>query len=467
MMKSVARLLYRAQESLLKRPTFALWRSLEKSQWLSHGEIEALQEKRLNALLATALEHSPWHAQRIREAGMEEMVRSQAVTLADLRRLPLMDKRDARENVDTLVWHEAPGGVYKYTTGGSSGEPLIFYFGRERQAADAANRMRAHRWWGVEPGEKELYLWGAPVELNKTDRIKKLRDTLLNQRLLNAFEMSPARMDDYCRFIGAWRPACIFGYASSLALLAAHAEARRYRFTQPGLKVVFATGEPLYPHQRELIERVFGVPVAVEYGCRDGGYLAHQAPGGQLLQMSETVIIEMLDGEGKPVGPGEAGEVVITNLATAAQPFIRYRTGDQARVGTMPDRGGRGLHVLDEVLGRQTDFVVREDGTLMHALSLIYVLRATEGVARFKCIQHTPLDLEVQVVPDSRWNDLARQKVIDGLRARMGENLRVDLRLVDVIPAEVSGKYRYVVSHVDLDGELRQASGQYPASSAF
>lgn len=454
---SMARRLYQAQERLLKRPTYEHWRDLEQSQWLSRGELEALQTRRLNGLLRTALDHSPWHAQRLREAGLERAIQLGEVALDDLRRIPLMNKRDARENVEDIVWRDAPGGVYKYTTGGSSGEPLIFYFGRERQAADAANRMRAHRWWGVEPGEKELYLWGAPVELNKSDRVKKLRDQLLNQHLLNAFEMSPIRMDEYCRFIDQWQPACIFGYASSLALLAAHAKARKFRFMLPELKAVFATGEPLYPHQRELIEQVYGAPAAVEYGCRDGGYLAHQVQDGRLLQMSETVILEILNPAGEPVEPGEAGEVVITNLATAAQPFIRYRTGDQARAGMAQDGNGRGLHVLEEVLGRQTDFVVREDGTLMHALSLIYVLRATEGVARFKCIQHTPVDLEVRVVPDSRWNDLSKQKVIEGLRARMGNNLRVDIHLVEDIPAEASGKYRYVVSHVPLEGELRQA----------
>jgi hypothetical protein len=108
-----------------------------------------------------------------------------------------MNKRDARDHVEQLVWREAPGGVFRYTTGGSSGEPLIFYFGRARQAADAAGRLRARRWWGVQPGDREVYLWGAPVELNRTDRIKTLRDRLVNQLLLNAFEMSPARMDDY------------------------------------------------------------------------------------------------------------------------------------------------------------------------------------------------------------------------------------------------------------------------------
>ncbi len=154
--------------------------------------IEAYQTQRLNQLLASALAHSPWHADRLRAGGSGGCGQAGRVTLDDLPRLPTMNKRDARDNVDQLVWRGVPGGVFKYTTGGSSGEPLIFYFGRARQASDAAGRMRARRWWGVEPGEREAYLWGAPVELNKTDRIKTLRDRLVNQLVLNAFAMSPA-----------------------------------------------------------------------------------------------------------------------------------------------------------------------------------------------------------------------------------------------------------------------------------
>ena len=76
-----------------------------------------------------------------------------------------MDKTDAATHRDGIAWRDVPGGAFEYNTGGSSGEPLIFYFGRWRQASDAAGRMRARRWWGVEPGEREVYLWGAE-ELN-------------------------------------------------------------------------------------------------------------------------------------------------------------------------------------------------------------------------------------------------------------------------------------------------------------
>jgi len=449
-----ARGVFRLQEAAMHRPTFPMLEEIERTQWLSRDDMLDYQTGHLNVLLQTALAHSPWHAARLRAAGLAETVRAGAMLPGDLLRLPTMDKRDARDNVEQLVWREVPGGVFPYTTGGSSGEPLFFHFGRARQAADAAGRLRARRWWGVQPGEREVYLWGAPVELSRTDRIKTLRDRLVNQLLLNAFEMSPARMDDYLAAIEAWNPKAIYGYASSLALLAAHAEARGIRPRLPALRVVSSTGEPLFPHQRELIERVFGVPVSVEYGARDAGLMALQSPDGALLQMSETHLIEVLDAAGSPA---EEGEAVITSLVSAAQPFIRYRTGDVVRRSGRTDPGGRGLAVLDAVVGRQTDFIVAADGRIMHALAVIYVLRAVPGVGQFKLIQHAVDRIEVQVVPDARWNDAAREAVVRGLRARLGTTLAVDLRLLDAIAPEASGKHRYVVSRVPLRGALAQA----------
>lgn len=453
-----ARSVYRAQEAAMRRPTFAMLAELERTQWLSRDAMQDYQTRRLNGLLHSALAHSPWHADRLRAAGLREAVQTGGVTLSDLARLPTMNKRDARENVDQLVWRAAPGGVFKYTTGGSSGEPLIFHFGRMRQASDAAGRMRARRWWGVQPGEREAYLWGAPVELNKTDRIKTLRDRLVNQLVLNAFAMSPERMDEYLDALQTWQPRCVYGYASSVALLAAHAEARQRTLRTPRLRVVCTTGEPLYPHQRELIARVFDAPVANEFGSRDIGFTAHEAPSGQMLLMSESHIVEVLDAAGQPVAPGEAGEAVITGLTSAAQPFIRYRTGDVLRVSAEPAAGGQGLHVIAEVTGRQTDFVVAADGRVMHALAVIYVLRAVPGIAQFKCIQHALDRMEVQIVPNAGWNEAAHAAVVAGLRARLGDALQVEVRRLDEIPPEASGKHRYVVSRVPLAGALKQAA---------
>ena len=452
-------IVYPLQEFLVRRPTFHYLKTLEESQWYSRPKMEELQLRKLTELFRVALAHSPWHAHRIRAAGIELEGGGGSVTFEDLRRVPVMTKADATENVDSIVWSGVPGGAYKYNTGGSSGQPLIFYFGRLRQASDAAGRIRARRWWGVDVGDREVYLWGAPVELSKTDRIKTIRDRLLNQLVLNAFEMSSVSMDDYADAIQAFGPKCIYGYASSIALLASHVRERGIRLNLPDLKVVCVTGEPLYAHQRAQIEEVFRAPVANEYGSRDIGFTAHETPRGQMLLMSESLILEVLDpASGQPVPAGEIGEAVLTGLCSTAQPFIRYRTGDMVRCTDDRCEQGRGLHVISEVVGRSTDFIVRSDGTIMHALAVIYVLRAIPGVLEFKFIQHSVSDVEILVVTDRHWTPAAAAAITSGTRERLGSDVRVTIREVDRIAAEQSGKYRYVVSHVPLPAGLAVSS---------
>jgi len=439
--------LYPLHEALLRRPTFRQVADLERTQWLSRAEIEALQLERLAGLLRTAAAHSPWHAQRMAGAGIDP---DADLTWEAFRRLPTMTRTDARENRDRIAWLGVPGGASLYNTGGSSGQPLSFYFGRSRQASDASGRIRARRWWGVDVGAREVYLWGAPVELSKTDRTKQLRDRAFNQLLLNAFEMSPARMDTYLDEIERFQPECIYGYASSVALLASHAANRSRKPLLRRLRAVCTTGEPLYPHQRQLIADVFKAPVANEFGSRDIGFTAHETPAGQMLLLSEHVVLESLDPQGEPVPPGEMGEAVLTALCSEAQPFIRYRTGDMVRLGNEGCREGRGLHVIGEVVGRSTDFVVRADGTIMHALAVIYVLRAIEGIREFKIIQHELDRIEVLVVPDARWTPAAAAAIERGLQARLGADVRIETHVVDDIAPEASGKHRYVVSNIKV-----------------
>ncbi len=437
-------LIYPLQEKLLNRPTFSYLKSLEKSQWYSRKELEALQLQKLQALLTTAKAHCPWHSRRIIEAGIDP----ESLTFADFKKMPLMTRADAQLHGQEMTWQNVPGGVFRYTTGGSSGQPLIFNFGRTRQASDAAGRIRARRWWGVNVGEPEVYLWGAPVELNKTDRIKRIRDGLLNQLLLNAFAMSPEKMAQYLDAIQKFKPKCIYGYASSVALLASYAKQNGKTLSLPDLKVVCTTGEPVYPEQRALISDVFQVPVANEYGSRDAGFIGHENSHQQMLLLSESNILEVLDPDGNPVKPGELGEAVMTGLCSEAQPFIRYRTGDMVKLSADTDKDGRGLHVIESVAGRSTDFLIHQNGSVVHALAAIYILRETSGVEQFKIIQQAINEFEILIVTNSFWDSVSLRVIEEKFKSRFGQGCNVQLQLVNQIPPEASGKIRQVVSKV-------------------
>ena len=116
------------------------------------------------------------------------------------------------------------GPLARYNTGGSSGEPLIFYIGKDRTSHDVGAKWRATRWWGVDIGDPELVVWGSPIELGSQDRLRAWRDKLLRTELLPAFEMSEAKLDGFIATIRRKRPKMLFGYPSALSHIARHAE---------------------------------------------------------------------------------------------------------------------------------------------------------------------------------------------------------------------------------------------------
>ncbi len=437
------RLICPAHERLLGRKTFAYLRELEESQWSSPADLRGLQRAKLGALLRHADANVPFYRQRFREAGIDT---DRLNPFEALGRLPTLDKSEVRASLDQMLWRDGPGRLTRSSTGGSSGEPLTFFLGRRRQGYDQAARIRTHRWFGVDVGDRELYLWGSPIELNRVDRLKRLRDWSFNHRLFSAFEMSPGAMDAYLNAWDRFRPACLFGYPSSIALLCTHAIARDRRLDTRSLSAVFVTGELCYAHHREAITSYFGVPVADGYGSREAGFIAHECPQGAMHLTAESVIVEIF-AEGKPVEVGRSGEIVVTHLDAYAMPFIRYRTGDMGRLRPGRCSCGRGLPLMDVVEGRTTDFLRLPDGTVRHALSIIYPLRAMAGIKQFRVTQHEDHAVTIDVVRNDRSDRITREAVERSVRPVLGNEIPVTVELVDRIAAAGSGKHHYVISH--------------------
>lgn len=434
------------QERAKRHSTVAARRELERTQWLPRPALESLRLQRLRRLLTEAGTHVPYYQQVFAASGF----RPETVTaLSDLAKLPFLTKPLIREHTEALKSRVA-GPLARSNTGGSSGEPLVFYLGKERVSHDVAAKWRATRWWDVDIGDPEIVVWGSPIELGAQDRIRALRDAVFRTELLPAFEMSPAKLDDFLARIRRRRPRMVFGYPSSIGRIVAHARERGVRLDDLGVKVVFVTAERLYDGQRAAISQAFGASVANGYGGRDAGFLAHQCPSGGMHITAEDVIIEIVSSDGRVLPVGETGEIVVTHLASSEFPFIRYRTGD---VGALSDETcacGRTLPLLGKIEGRSTDFIVAADGTVMHGLALIYVVRDLPGIAAFKIVQESLDHTRVLVVPGAGYEAANVQAIERGIGRRLGEGVRVEVAEVAEILLEKSGKHRYVVSRVSV-----------------
>lgn len=419
-------------------------KELERSQWWAPERLEQYRLHRLRDFLERAGDEVEYYRDVFSSTGFDPVSLS---NIEELARLPFLTKADISSNSDRLVSSRA-GKLTRFNTGGSTGEPLIFWLGNDRVSHDVAAKWRATRWWGVDIGDPEIVVWGSPVELGAQDRVRAIRDRILRTRLLPAFSMNDSRVEGFLEEICRMRPRMLFGYPSSLAYIARYARKHDVAMHELGIHVAFVTSEVLYEDQRRDIEQVFGCPVANGYGGRDAGFIAHQCPEGGMHITAEDLIVEIVDEQGNTVPAGRAGEVVITHMATSDFPFIRYRTGDVAVLDEGRCPCGRSLPLLKEIHGRSTDFIVAADGTVMHGLALIYIIRDLPGVVKFKIVQDDIHHTRIYLVTDAGFNTDNIGYIRSGVHQRLGKDVQVEIELVSEIPVERSGKFRYVVSHV-------------------
>lgn len=440
----VSSVLFPAHERLKQHSTTGVRRQMEQSQWWSAQQLAVFQVERLHHLLKDIGRNVPYYQRLFSQNGFDP----ETVTcIGDLQRLPFLTKALIRNNTDSMK-HAHAKGLVRSNTGGSSGEPLVFFIGSERVSHDVAAKWRATRWWGVDIGDPEIVLWGSPIELGAQDRVRLVRDQLFRTQLLPAFEMSEQKLNQFIATIRAKRPKMLFGYPSALSLLARHAEKMGVTMNDLGIKVAFVTAERLYVDQRTTIGRVFGCPVANGYGGRDAGFIAHQCPSGGMHITAEDVIVELIDPQGAPVPVGTPGEVVVTHLATRDFPFIRYRTGDFAVLDDRQCACGRGLPLVREIQGRSNDFVVAANGTLMQGAALTYLIRDIPAIEAFKIVQETLLLTKVFLVVADSFDRARSAEVIASFKLRLGQSVDIQLEFVKEILPEKSGKYRYIISHV-------------------
>ena len=230
-----ANVLFPLHERVKKHSTVAVRRELERTQWLGPGQIRALQLQRLRAFLSECAVHVPYYRDLFRSLDFDP---ARIAGIGDLMRLPLLTKDIVRREFDRLC-SDAPEPLRLFSTTGSTGDPLRFKISKTRISHEVAAKWRATRWWGVDIGDRESVIWSSPIELTRQDRLRRVRDWFLRSKLLSSESMSPADMDRYISEIRRFRPTMLYGYPSSMTLIAQRAEQQKIRLDDLGIRVAF------------------------------------------------------------------------------------------------------------------------------------------------------------------------------------------------------------------------------------
>ena len=370
---------------------------------------------------------------------------------AALQRLPVLDKATVRANAPDMIWTAVPGGPRPAVTGGTSGDTLRFFLDRAHHARNMGARLALHHSLGVQPGDRRLYLWGSRIELRR-GQWQRLRDILINERILDAFELPPRRMDAYLAFIRRYQPRLVYGYGTALALLARHA-LKRGGPPLPPPRAVILTSDETSADDRAVVRAAFGAPVLNEYGSREMGIIAHECPHGALHVLTPLVHVEILR-DGHPVPPGQPGRIVCTNLAGRAQPLIRYAQGDFGRLLPEPCACGSPLPVLRLEHARTSGFLVLPDGRVFADHVVSWRTPVDPSIVEYRVYQRALDRLEVFLVVDEHFTAAVSERLRARYREYFGPDIHVSIRVVDRIPPDPSGKRRFLVSDLcpaDLD----------------
>lgn len=407
------------------------------------AQVRQICAQRLRDLLCFAVAHLPFYRQRCVRHGLDLAADD---LWAELAKLPVLTKPEVRANARDMLYPDVPGGLQPAVSGGTSGDTLHFHIDRRRAAQSMAARLFMQGLFGVRPGDRRVWLWGSPIELRRS-LPRRGRDRLLNELVLDAFDLSTARMDAYLERIRAFRPRVIISYSSAGGLLARHAAAKCGPRHFPWLRLFVLTGDEITPEYRAQIARVFGCPAVSEYGSREVGLIAHECPRGRLHVLTPHVHVEILSA-GQAAPPGRCGEVVCTNLNTRAQPLIRYRVGDVGAWSATDCDCGLPLPVMELRAARITGFLALPDGRLCSGHLADYLVRADPAVVEYRVRQPSLERIDVQLVVDER----CRADPLPLLRQRFaryfGPQVRVNCTMVDRLPPDPSGKRRPIVSDV-------------------
>lgn len=425
------------------RETRELAGRLAESAYVSPDQLAALQFEKLKTLLAIARSSCPYYQ------SSDYLAADSIESLTDVNRLPLIDRPILRRHAEDMCRQPAPVRRLRDQTRGSTGERLVYFWDRHRQAWDKANRLRGHAWHGFDTGDRELHLWpiDPPVDFGGRCRlaVRRGRDAILGECQVDSLSTTDLEPDLFWRRVGRFDPDCMTAFPSALAEVIQRDPAAARQARLPSLRAIFLTGEVLHPWQRALIGQTLRASCFESYGVQEAGAIAYECPNGAWHLCAESVLVEFLLGN-RAARPGELAEVVVTGLESHSMPLIRYRTGDIVRYDDRECGCGLTLPTMPPVLGRVPDFMIADDGAWIEPLRCVEALESVLIPGRFQVRQNEIGAITILLVDHHAPADGLPGEVGLALSSLFGHRVACSFERTARLQRTEFGKCRYVCS---------------------
>jgi phenylacetate-CoA ligase len=401
----------------------------------SGGKLEDLRRRKLADLLDYCYQHIPYYRKQFDQIGAEPR---DFRTPEDLVRFPILEKETLRDQSGEFIDPDGDNRSWiTYRSSGSTGIPLELRYHPSERLRMGFTVTRELLYNGLKPHYRIVNITEPRHSAPKERWYHRLG--FMNEQFLSVYDCCELNVER----LRAAKPHVIIGFPSSLMVIGEEISRSLAKPLSP--RLIFTLAEVLTDQDREILTRQWGVNPIDLYGANEVGHIAFQCGERSGYHVNaDSLYVEVLD-EDRPVEPGGRGEVVVTNFDLRVMPIIRYRVGDVVHRSERNCSCGCSFPLLQRIHGRSDGFIIGSGGKLYSALEISLLMKAVRALSRFRIIQETEKVLIVEWVasdPESDPTSQIRTVLVD----RLGGDIRIETRRVEVIPREKSGKIRSVVS---------------------
>jgi len=348
----------------------------------SKEKIKALQEARLQELLAYLQNNSPFYQSWFAEHGIDV---SAIQSIADLHLIPPTGKEQLQQFNEAFLC-VAKNKIIEYSsTSGTLGSPVTIAL-----TENDLNRLAFNEYASfVAAGGTPTDIYQLMLTLDRQFMAGMAYYSGIRKMGAGIIRLGPGVPSLQWETILKIKPTAIVAVPSFILKLIEFAKEHKIDVNSTSVKKAICIGENIRNTDFSLntlgtrITEAWDIKLYSTYASTEmqTAFTECEASNGGHLQ-PELLIVELLDEHNQPVKAGEPGEVTITTLGVEGMPLLRYKTGDICLYDETPCACGRTTLRLSPIVGRKKQ-MIKFKGTTLYPPALFDLLNEMEEVRDF------------------------------------------------------------------------------------
>jgi phenylacetate-CoA ligase len=266
----------------------------------------------------------------------------------------------------------------------------------------------------------------------------------------SSIHLNASTVGEFVDAIRDFKPDILWVYPSALEAFVRLGARMLERDGLPSLKLVMSSSEVLDADMQREVSTVLNVPVLDFYGQSERVCASWHMKDGEHYFMPAYGRVELLPSYGDE--HFDFYEIIGTSYWNPAQPLVRFRTGDLARVRKGADGAALeaitlGMMPFSGIEGRRSEYVLSPEGSRI--IGINHIPRNVPDIAQMQIVQTGRAVVEIHVVPLEEYGEAAAGIILANARQKIPGNIDIEIKVVDRLTRTARGKAPLVLRQLD------------------